>query len=445
MKTPIKCIVLILLITTFLILAGCGESKVDTVGSIRHDQAGLPQVNIDAFRGQGRMAFVWNGLLYVLDGDQGTLTKLSDAGQARWPKWSPDGQWLAYIRYSDDQMKSGVLFIVKSDGSQSYEVNGLPQPADSNGITWLPASEALVVSPGGYVAPEVQGLYMVRPGELPRKVSDRQGSLSPDGKTIACVNTLPSSNEQYPGMRNDALCVVPIEGGESVQLHVAKEAGIHIAGWWPDSKGLLFRIATHHSLSVLSDGTELYSLPLTGGEPWLLATSIKHPEWLSWSPDGSELLAVKGRGREIWRDKSLVLCHVKTGESMDLPQRANTVSLAPAWSPDGKHIAYVEAVRKDDLADVEEVVSWEQTRTLWVADADGNNARQINEAGPGIKRPLWSRDGSHIIYLQDNAIWLVHINGGSPVKIAGPLPDAPNPPGYYGYASWSDILAFYGK
>ncbi|NLI13383.1 MAG: biopolymer transporter Tol [Peptococcaceae bacterium] len=426
------------------------KTTVVPVSSMQQDNSSLPQVNVDAFRGQGRLAFVWNGLLYVLDGDNGTLTKLSDTGQARWPKWSPDGQWLAYIRYSDAQMNRGVLFIFKPDGSQSYEVDGLPLLVDTNGITWLPASDVFIVSPEGYVLPEeqnlYQNLYVVRPGETPRKVNDKTGILSPDGKIIAYGETLPSYNEQYPGMRSDALYVVPIEGGEPVQLYVAKDDGmIHMAGWWPDAKGLLFRMAVQHSVSIMADGMELYSMPLAGGEPRLLTNSLIYPEWLSWSPDGSKLLAVKGTGREIWRNKSLVACDVKTGENIDLPQRPDTVSLDPCWSPDGKHIAYVEAVEREDLADAGEVTSWQQARTLWVADADGKNARQVNEAGTGISRPLWSRDGSHIIYLKDNSIWLININGGSPVKIAGPLPDAPNSSGYYGYVSLLDILAFYGK
>ncbi len=437
MKRTVKTTVVFLLITTLLILGGCSKSKAVPVYPIQQDNSNLPQVNVDAFRGLGRLAFVWNGLLYVLDGDKCTLTKLSDASQVRWPKWSPDGQWLAYIRYSDNQMNDGKLLIVSTDGSKSHEVTGLSSPVNnSNGISWLPTSDVLVVKPEG------QGLYMVRPGETPRKANDNPGFLSPDGKTMAYVKTLPY-DDKYPEKRSDALYVVPVEGGESVQLYIAKEAGIHFAGWWPDHKGLLFRIAPHHSASIMSDGTGLYSLPLNGGEPRLLTTSLKHPEWLSWSPDGSELLAVKGTGREIWQNKSLVVCDVKTGKNTDLPQRPNTVSLDPDWSPDGKSIAYVEAVERKDIKNTEEFTVWEQTRTLWVADADGKNTRQINEAGTGISRPLWSRDGSHIIYLKDNSIWLVNINGESPVKLVGPFPDASNSQGYYGYVSWSNILALY--
>jgi len=80
MKITLKFTVVFSLITTLLILVGCNKSKLVPVSSIQQDNSSLPQVNIDAFRGQGRMAFIWNGLLYVLDGDKGTLIKLSDAG-----------------------------------------------------------------------------------------------------------------------------------------------------------------------------------------------------------------------------------------------------------------------------------------------------------------------------------------------------------------------------
>jgi len=111
-------------------------------------------------------------------------------------------------------MNSGVLFIVKSNGSQLHEVNGLPLLVDTNGITWLPASDVFIVSPEGYVLPEeqnlYQNLYVVRPGETPRKINAQTGCLSPGGKIIAYAETLPSYNEKYPGMRSDVLYVVPI-------------------------------------------------------------------------------------------------------------------------------------------------------------------------------------------------------------------------------------------
>ncbi|GBF33659.1 hypothetical signaling protein [Desulfocucumis palustris] len=440
-KSSVVFLLMPLLLILLLSQAGCGNNSEiqDVTRTTQQDNSktNLPQVNTEAFKGQGRLAFVQNGLLYVLDGDSGDLNKISDAGQARGPMWSPDGQWLAYMCYSDVDMNDGKIFIAKPDGSRAYEVTGLPMPVGLNQISWLPASDVLVVAVSGH------GLYMVRPGDTANKVNDKPGVLSPDGKTIAYVETLPY-DQKHPEDRSDALYIVPLAGKEPIQLYVAEKSGICLAGWWPDSKGLLFQIDPVHSASIMADGVGLYSLPSAGGEPRLLTTSLGYPEWVSWSPDGSNLLVVKGTGREIWQNKSLVVCDVKTGKSVDLPQKPGAVSLDPEWSPDGKYIAYVQAVeQKEGISGAEGVASWEQTRTLWVADSNGKNARRINEAGAGISRPLWSQNGSHIIYLKDNSVWLVNSNGGSPVKIAGPFPKTDDSFGYYGYISRSDILALY--
>ncbi len=442
-KTSAVFLLMFMVIMLLLIQAGCGSnSKINGAAPTppaqpQNSEAGSPQADPEAFKGQGLLAFVWDGLLYVLNGDDGNLTRLSNAGLAGAPLWSPDGQWLAYIRYSDAQMNDGKLVIARPDGSRSYEINDLPLPVRAEGISWLPASDILAVSLNG------QGLYLVRPGDAPDKINDNPGVLSPDGQTIAFVKTLPY-DEKHPENRNDALYVVPADGQKPVQLYVAEKSGICGIGWRPDGKELLFRIAPMHSNSIMADGVGLYSLPPTGGEPQLLTTALNHPEWLTWSPDGSKLLAVKGTGREIWLNKSLVVCDVKTGKSIDLPQEPGTVSLDPDWSPDGKYITYVQAAEpEEDISGAEGVASWEQTRTLWVADADGKNARQIKEAGTGIKRPLWSRDGAHIVYLKDNSVWLIGLSGGNPVKIIGAFPDVTDSFGYYGYFSWSNILALH--
>jgi TolB protein len=65
--------------------------------------------------------------------------------------------------------------------------------------------------------------------------------------------------------------------------------------------------------------------------------------------------------------------------------------------------------------------------------------------------PQWSRDDRHVLYLHDNAIWLIDVSGGTPVKIADSspigsspaLPTAPRLFGYYGHVSWPGTLAWF--
>ena len=54
----------------------------------------------------------------------------------------------------------------------------------------------------------------------------------------------------------------------------------------------------------------------------------------------------------------------------------------PAWSPDGKHVAFV-AKRGDDEQD-----------QLWVRPADGGEARRLTEVPTGVNTPKWLPDSS---------------------------------------------------
>src|SRR5437899_730056 len=57
-----------------------------------------PPVNGAAFRGQGRLAFLWNSNLYLIDGERGTVRQIASPGPVTAMAWPADGHWLAYIR-----------------------------------------------------------------------------------------------------------------------------------------------------------------------------------------------------------------------------------------------------------------------------------------------------------------------------------------------------------
>ena len=72
----------------------------------------------------------------------------------------------------------------------------------------------------------------------------------------------------------------------------------------------------------------------------------------------------------------------------------------PAWSPDGKRIAFVRTSL--DFEDVE----------LFVADADGSHARRIADDIESHSTPAWSPDGRRIAYMNGDMIFLVNPNDG---------------------------------
>src|SRR5579872_1437263 len=55
-----------------------------------------PAVDARAFRGEGRLAFVSLGRLFVLDGATASLRAVRSAAGPAAPQFSPDGRWLAF-------------------------------------------------------------------------------------------------------------------------------------------------------------------------------------------------------------------------------------------------------------------------------------------------------------------------------------------------------------
>jgi Tol biopolymer transport system component/imidazolonepropionase-like amidohydrolase len=98
----------------------------------------------------------------------------------------------------------------------------------------------------------------------------------------------------------------------------------------------------------------------------------------------------------------------------------------PAWSPDGKTIAFLT-----DRSGVE---------NLWIADADGANPRAVSKDGRTNDRPqimvspAWTPDGNYIVVSKSRppdpgTFWLFmyHRDGGTGVRVGAPPPPQPGP------------------
>ena len=61
------------------------------------------------------------------------------------------------------------------------------------------------------------------------------------------------------------------------------------------------------------------------------------------------------------------------------------------WSPEGKRLVYVSAIRQDDYNVI--------AADIFVADADGNGVAQLSDTPEVVEDfPVWSPDGMRIAY-----------------------------------------------
>ena len=104
----------------------------------------------------------------------------------------------------------------------------------------------------------------------------------------------------------------------------------------------------------------------------------------AWSPDGRELAfdSVRGGNRDIW------MIPVEGGEARRLTEHPN-VDRSPSWSPDGKWLVF-ESNRTGQAS-------------LWRISSEGGEPEQLSER-VGFD-PRWSLDGNRIYFLSEGERW----------------------------------------
>lgn len=123
-----------------------------------------------------------------------------------------------------------------------------------------------------------------------------------------------------------------------------------------------------------------------------------HIEQFGLSPHGERAVVV-ARG-------DLFSVPVDKGITRNLTHTSDAHEREAAWSPDGKHIAYISDASGEEA--------------VWMRDTDGDSARQLTHAVLGrLYAPRWSPDGRHIAFSDSaNRVQVVDVAGGKVSEIA---------------------------
>ncbi len=384
----------------------------------------------------GMLAYVQGGDIWVKPLPTGEPERLTTDGRNQEPRWSPSGRWLAF-------RKGEQVWTIQADGSGAHP---LASGASIGAFAWAPTDDRLAYATWDELyGVNADGSRLVNLLSSSPDVPRRLGRIawSPDGQWIAY-----EWQEQWPDQppARRGIWTVSPDGnvrGEPV-LPIADPL---LAGWTGDSAFMLIQDGMN-SAALLADGSPLYAF-LPGLEPVKLADfTLPYADLVAPEPGQSARVAiVSGGGREAWTNKMLLITTAPTGDQVVLTPPDVAVS-SPAWSPDGAFIAYAAAPDAGtNMAGGEEARRTLMQRRIFVVNTQGNpQPRQItNDPDYRDERPLWSRDGSAILFArldeQNRAsLWLVPSTGGAPQRVVDELTLAPDWFGYYGHVTWDTLF-----
>lgn len=263
------------------------------------------------------------------------------------PKPSPDGKWIVFTRQTwdpDANKTTTNLWLVSMDGTELRQLTTAKYMADTSPV-WSPDGQtvAFVSNRSGS-----QQIWTIRPdgGEaqqltsFPVDVDNLR--WSPAGTHIAfTAEVYPDADLDETARRDKEKADNPVKAMKFDRLFIRRWDT-----WFDGKRRHIFVLPVKQS----SGGWEMTGPPLDLMQG-IDADSPTRPfggsEEYDWSPDGKEIAYTAQLGDDIaWStDLNIYLVPVTGGEARCITQANKATDTRPAYSPDGKSIAYLAMAR----------------------------------------------------------------------------------------------------
>ena len=287
------------------------------------------------------------------------------------------------------------LCMVASDCGESAEIefgysfhggSGIPQ--------WTPDGTRIVVELGRGIIHVVDAegfnLRVLNDHSDNRNRNAHSPSISPDGSQVVYSQRLKTGG-LIGGKLNYELVLTSLDGS-NVQRLTEDEANDIVPAWSSDGSRIAF-LSDRLSLEDLSDDLyltdfTLFTMAPDGSDVRSLGRNVIELEAPPiWSPDGRHIAFLNWEEEASGNGHQLV-AYIVSSDGSNFRRLSESIAM-PAWSPDSQSIALLKVGEENDNI------------VLFTVDVENSEQRELlrmsrNEYGLGTNVLYWSPDGSEI-------------------------------------------------
>ncbi len=391
-----------------------------------------------------QIVFVYGGYLWSVPREGGEARQLTTGGHESRPRFSPDGSWIAFSGQYDGNIDA---YVMPAEGGEPKRLTWHPDPDVVEG--WTPDGKKVLISSPREAYADFDRLYTVPvEGGIPEVLPMWRGeaaSYSPDATRIAYVPNLKwqVAWKRYHGGQTTPIYLLrlsdlqlekvtrensndddPVWVGDTVYFLSDRKGVVTIFAYDTkrktvkqvlDNKGLdLKSLSAGPDALVYEQFGGIYTLDLKTEKASKVAIHISgdlpatrpHYEKVG---DKIQNAAISPTGvRAVFEARGEILTvPAEKGDVRNLTRTTAVAERDPAWSPDGKSIAFFS----DESGEY----------ALHIVDQTGSGAvKKISLGNPPsfFYGTRWSPDSKKIAYTDKRMnLWYVDVEKGTPVKV----------------------------